>query len=491
MNPLSDFKKANFYHRLNRMVQIVLALTLILGINYTATRYYTRGDLSQDRTYSLSAETLAYLRHLNDDVKVIVTISGDSPRSEEQLLYRYTRDMLKEYHHNSRDNSGYHLTVEYVDIYQNLKRAEELSRTYGLDQPNLVLFASSKRQRIVTPSEILEFENRKPTAFRGEQAFTSALLEVTTESQPVIYFTVGHGEMRADSVDPIRGLTEIVRELQSRNILLKKLDLMQWSAVPEDADLVIVADPQGSFSPEEQEILRNYLSEKAGRLILFTSPGRDPGLKDLLQDWGLRSDDFLVLEQDGHYQENSGNFLIRQFADHPITESLLRNQTPLIIGACRPVMESKTAIADDRLARTPLMASSKISWAESTWQNATEYSFDPQADIVGPITVGMLAERSAASQLGINLPGGRLLVIGSGDLVANRRVSSYGNYTFTLNAINWMLNRNSLLAIPPRRIERIQFSLSGNDILHSGLGLLIVPAILAMFGVIVHLIRRN
>jgi hypothetical protein len=493
MSSFDDFKKANFYHRLNRIIQIVLALSLILGLNYLATKYYKRADLTNNRSQSLSAESLAYLKNLDENVQVVVTISQESQRNSEQLLYRYVSDLLKEYHHNSKYAQGYRLTVEYVDTYKNLKRAEELSRKYGLDKPDQILFVCGDRQSIVSSSDIIQTEKNKEKTFTGEQAFTSALLEVTTEKQPTVYFTIGHGEMSIDSVDPARGLTEIVRELKSRNLNIKKLDLLQWNTIPDDADLVVTIDPRGAFSPVEQEILRNYLSEKAGRMILMFSPGQTTGLKDLLNDWGLSSPDYLIQEKEDRYLESQGNYLIRQFADHPITETLLRNQTPLMAGMTRPVIESPSPIADDRLERIKVIASSPESWAESNWKNipAKQYQLTPGVDISGPVTVAMLAERSAASQLGINLPGGRLFVIGTGDLIANRRVSSYGNYTLALNAVNWILNRNRSLSITPRKIKRIQFSLSSNDLKHSGWALLIAPALITIIGFIVHFIRRN
>ncbi|MCD8481223.1 MAG: GldG family protein [Verrucomicrobia bacterium] len=483
------FENSVRLRRLNRWVQILLFLAFIAGINYAATHFFWRVDLTQRHLFSLSPETIGYLREIREPIEVIVTIPSDSPLEDERLLARYVRGLLRQYEYTARA-FGTTLTVEYVDIFKNVQRAAQLARDYQLESPNVVMFKSGDRRRAVLPVDILEFDEQRPTAFRGEQAFTSAIIEVAATDRPVIYFTVGQSEMRLEDTSPGRGLSVLARELQARNFALGNLDLSQVDAVPDDASLVVVKDPQGALLASSQEKLRRFVNERAGRLMVFISPGRMHGLDDLFFEWGILADDMVVLEQGADFLEGSGNYLVRNFGEHPITEVLIRNQTFVVTGLSRPVRPDPGAPFDDRLRTHALMASSRDSWGERAYRQAVVPQFDPDVDLPGPVPVATVAERRASSQLGINVQGGRVLVVGSGDLLANRRIGNVGNFSFVFSSLNWMLDRDRMLAIPPRPIERYELTASQATLQRIALLFLLVPLGVAALGFFLIWLRR-
>jgi len=490
--PWEDFRTVNGIQRLNRALQIILALCLIGGLNYLANQYYFREDLTRSRAFSLSPETQAYLNSLNVPVRVIVTIAPDSPRQEERLLYRYTSELLEEYGHEALKKGKSLLDIEFVDVYQDLPRARELAQKYQIDQPNLIIVAGPDRQRILVPTDILEFSDMKPVAFKGEQALTSAILEVSEDGRPKIYWLQGHGEMRLEDVSPRRGLSEVSQEMVARNLSLEEIDLSQKERIPEDASLVVLAAPQGPLYPREVEILQKYLETDAGRLLILLSPGREHGLQDLFFKWGLQSRNRIILEHGEDFLEREGATLVRHFAQHPITDVLIRNQTPLMAGLWRPISENPASPPDERRQITALMASSKESWAESNWQVEEGFpKYDAGIDFQGPLPVAMLSERRDSGQLGIDIPGGRLLVFGNADWIANRHISAFGNYSLWFSTINWMLERDHLIALPARPIEKYQLALSSQDLIRFAAYLLIPPASLILIGLVVYLVRRT
>jgi hypothetical protein len=81
MSRFDDFRCATPLRRLNKFVQILLALCLIAGLNTLATRHYLREDISRQGAFSLSPETMAYLRSLKEPVQVIVTRGAAQRRS--------------------------------------------------------------------------------------------------------------------------------------------------------------------------------------------------------------------------------------------------------------------------------------------------------------------------------------------------------------------------------------------------------------------------
>ncbi|MFA5256515.1 MAG: GldG family protein [Opitutales bacterium] len=490
MSRLDDFRFANPLRRLNKFVQILLALGLIAGLNTLASRHYWRQDLSRNGTYSLSPETLAYLRGLKEPVHVVVTMPDEESfaGSEQLLLRRYVYNLLTEYREAARHNGIEMLTLEFVDPYKNPRRAEELSRVHHVDQTNVVVFSSGRRQRIVTPAEIMDFEDLRPVAFKGEQAFTSALLETSSDRTPTIYFTTGHGEMALENVTSNRGLSLVAQELRARNLDPIPLDLSQ-NDVPGDASMVMIVDPQGQFLPQETVRLRAYMDERAGRLAVLIGAGRQTGLENFLMRWGIETGDMIVHERAADCVDSAGALLVRSFADNPVTAILRRNNAPIVSGQARPVLAGQLA-SEPGIRLSILMASSASSWADRGWRTETEPVFNAGKDMPGPISLAVLAQTGTTSSAGISLPGSRLLVAGTSDIISNNHISAFGNQAFFFSLVNWMLDREQVIAIEPRPIERYQLPLSREDLRRLAIILCLPAALAALLGIVTGMIRR-
>lgn len=485
------FQFANRIKRANHWIQVVLILSLILGLNHLALKHFYRFDLTHNHRFALSPETKAHLREMQTPVQIISTIPSDSPRQEERVLFRYVDQLLQEYVYQSRRQGDFLLSTESVDIYKDLARAEALAREYGLDQVNSLLVLAGDRKRLIRADELVAFANRKPVAFTGESALSSAIIEVTQEQSPKIYFTRGHQEVAPDDPDPQTGLSQVTRELQLRNFTVEVVDLTTVDAVPADASVLVLAAPRGPLLSSEVDKIRSYLYDRAGRVIVWLGPGVDAGLDSLLREWGIALPNEIVIEPDPAYREATGTLLIRNIGEHRITQSLIQNQTFIVSGLARPVLPKPPVPADERLHFVPLFATSPASWAESDWRASREAEFDPAVDIKGPVPVAIAAERRASSQLGIKVPGGRLILFGSQDLFSNRRVASLGNISLFFNSLNWMLDRDRMLVIPPRPVDTYKLSFSQSQLRQIGLLFLIVPGSLAICGFLVSWIRQS
>jgi ABC-type uncharacterized transport system involved in gliding motility auxiliary subunit len=491
MSKWESYQFANRVRLGNYWIQVILILTFILGLNHLAMRHFLRIDLTENHRYALSPETKAYLQDLQQPVLVVVTIPRNSSREEEQVLYRYVSQLLKEYAYHSRRDGSFQIDVEYVDIYADLARADSLARQYGLDQVNSILVTCGDRRRIIRPDEIVTFANLKPVAFTGESTLTSAIMEVTQDKSPKLYFLQGHQETRPDDTSPQYGLSQITSELQKRNFTMGSLDLTTVEQVPEDASILVIADPKGPLLATELDKIRSFLVERAGRVIVWVRPGARTNLHPLVSEWGIRLPNQVVIETDPDFREAKGANLIRNLSEHPVTQSLIENQTFLMSGWLRPVYPVAPQPADERLSFIPLFASSAASWAESDLESVQNPVFDQNLDIPGPIPVGVAAEHRASSQLGIRVPGGRLVVIGAPDLFSNQHIATLGNLSLFFNTLNWMLDRDRMLVIPPRPVDTYQLTVSREQLDQIGLLFLSVPGVLILLGFAVYWIRQS
>ena len=493
-----SFRTARWVRTLNLVLQAMLFLSLFGGLNYLARNYAWRFDLTQQRRFSLSPETLSYLQTLQRPVRIVVTLTEDSDDPDIAQAFRDMRGLLREYAYASERDPVRRIAVEYLDVYQRRREADQL----GITEANRIVLLSGDERRVVSLAEIYRVENGdKKVAFQGEQAITSALLDVSNPEPKKIYFLAGHGELSPDDVDPARGLSLLREMLRQRNFAVDTLDLAYLRRIPDDAALIVSVYPQGRYQPREQELLREYLAANAGRLILLLAPRHPHGLEDLLLDWGILVDDDEIHDTDPQHMTEERELLLLARAAHPVTQTLIDYRLFPRVGPARSVRPDPGRSLGNGLNVTVLAATSTTAWGEVSYARQAVPEFNPGADIrplpgMEPkdrLGVIVASERvSVRDNLPFSVRGGRVVVFGTGDLVANNRIADVANQNIFLGAVNWTVDRDAQFNIPARPIERFQLSLSAGELSRLRYSLLLVlPAGAALLGLIVYWTRRS
>jgi len=496
---LDSFRAARWLRTSNFILQGLLMLSFVAGLNYLSLNYSWRFDLTAARRYSLSAETLANLRdRIERPVQLIVTLDDEDESPTLVEARDDVRGLLGEYVYATESRPDGQITVRYLNVDQRPREADEL----GVDQRNVIYAISGDRRRIITLAELYEVgANGARTAFLGEQAVTAALLDVTSAEQSRIYFLIGHNELLPDNVDPTRGLSRLRDQLQLRNYQIERLDLSVRRTVPADASLVIAVQPQGVDDAAENA-LRQYVQgtnrERPGSMIVVLAPGQDHRLDDLLDDWGIRADPDQIVDDNPSAIDANGDLILRNFADHPVSRAFRDEGLSMSIGAARSVTPDRTRAAGGALTLTVLAATSTTAWGERNFALAGSRVYNEGIDLKGgPDTGGRLgvivaSERTGASaNIRFSVPRGRVIVFG-GDVVSNVRLENQRNLSMVLSAIDWAINRDSQLNVPARPISRFQLSLSRLELVRLNYSLLfIVPGIVAVLGCFVYWTRRS
>jgi hypothetical protein len=490
MAELDSFRTARWLRTLHLVLQGILLFTFLAGLNYVARDHPWRTDLTRHRSYSLSPETLSFL-HLDRPVQIVATI-GDSAD------YAEVRGLLQEYKAATEGTRG-PITVNFIDVYQDRRKAEDL----GIATPNALVLKCGDRRHTLLADELYHLNKKKEReSFDGEQILTAAILDVSSPDRKKIYFLAGHGELSPDQVDAKTGLSAARDELRARNFDVDQLDLTVARKIPADASLLVDVAPQTRFTAAEQEVLRQYLTANAGRLILFLPPGLSAirlGIDDLLLDWGVLVDDDLVCDTGTENLTEDNDLLIRAYQSHPITQSLLEGSgLALRFGQTRSVRPDPGRSAGNGLTTVALAATSKTAWGERLGRAANPRNpgnIHPLPGMSPPERLGVVvaSERvGVRDKLPFSVRGGRMVVFGTGDLIANTRLGLVGNWNIFLGAVNWSVDRESQLNIPARPIQRFQLSLSADSLLNLRYTLLLaLPAGAALLGLLVYWTRRS
>ncbi|HVS54482.1 MAG TPA: GldG family protein [Opitutaceae bacterium] len=489
--PSESFRTVRWLRTLNLVLQAVLFLTLFGGLNYLASKHAWRFDLTRQRKFSLSPETLSYVRDLRRPVHIVVSLSEENDSPE-------VRGLVDEYVAATADLPG-RITKEILDVYQNRRRAEEL----GLDQPDVLVLIAGQNRQAIPVNELYEIKNQQRVAFRGEQALTSAILDVSSEARQKIYFLVGHGELRPEDTDANRGLSTLRVQLEVRNFTVEAIDLAVTHRVPADASLLVAAGPQSRYTPAEQELLRQYLNTKAGRFLLFLNPrisASSLGLENLLlDDWGILVNDDVICDTGAENITENGDLFIWAFLPHPITNALINYKMKLRLGDTRSVMPDPGRSLGNGLNTVTVAATSTTAWGERDYTRPP-FVFNrgidtaPLRGMDPPDRLGVIvaSERvRVRADLPFSVPGGRVVVFGNADFIANGRIEN-SSLLVALNAVNWSVDRDRQLSVPARPIERFHLSLSAGEFQRLRYALLLaVPGSTLLLGLLVYWTRRT
>lgn len=495
-------------------VGIVLGAVLFGIVNYFAWKYNERFDWTHSRLYSLSEKTQNVLRELDREVEVVVFLSPVDP------LYGSVSELLASY-----QGASNRIRVRYVDAEKNLIEARQLVERFELSQLDVIVFESGEDRRVVDTADLADYdysglqfgEGATLTGFRGEQVFTSTLVELMENRKPKILFTLGHGELQLGDFSA-RGLSAARDLLGKDNFEMEEWSSLGQQAVPEGTDLLVIAGPTSTFIAQEVEAFRRFLLG-GGRMLVLLDPTLAPtgglvhtGIEPLLAEFDVIVGDDLVVDPASPLPFFSAETIfVTGYGDHPITRALDQAQLPVIVPLARSVRAGDGA---EGWRATELMMTTADGWGETDLGKLEEVA-KHDSDLAGPVSLGVAVsdEAEAESEEGTDdeekegeaagkgeeeraepVPphSMRLVVIGDSDFATNGQLQNVPNAVLLADAFNWLVQREALLGIPPKQPEQIRLNLSSAELTRiSWLVLAGLPGLAIALGVSVYLRRRR
>ena len=153
---------------------------------------------------------------------------------------------------------------------------------------------------------------------------------------------------------------------------------------------------------------------------------------------------------------------VRSYYEHPITmrmgDSGARFHLPRSIVPL--ITEDSNSPSDDRPIVSELALTSEKSWSEMQVEDMSAKFDEDTGDRRGPISLAVAIERGASQTLlDVQIQPSRMVVFGDSDFVSNGALAG-GDQDLFLSALNWLLDREVLMAISPKPIEEIKLSIT-------------------------------
>ena len=471
----------------NVAVQLLAVLVIVVLINQLAFNHYRRWDFSRDQKYSLAEQSKRIVSKLKQPVQFTLFFSGESD------IYADVNALLKEYAYAGKGK----VQVEVVDPYMNLTRAREVAAKYKLGaNENVVIIDYDGKSKVINSNALAEYEPafnpaEKPRlmTFKGEQALTGGLIEVTEKNAVKVYYLSGHGETTLNEA-AVSGLKTFV---ERQNIQLEALRLADVDAVPADARALFIIAPKYDFSERDLLLLKGYWAKKGRILTLLDPVFNTPDLLAFLDEQGVKVNDDRVLrtvpmgQVTGILREITGDFV----PGSPITKRL-DNVNAMFLGVTQSLSLDEERVKPLNIKLQPLIKASKGFWGETRYDNSGGRGvfYDPKEDRASP-TVAASVEKGALSDARVQIDSARMVVVGNATFVNNDAMTE-ADLDFFLSSMNWLLERDQLMGITPKAVRNFSLNLTQTQMSYlAGLVLVAIPFTAGLLGLISWLKRRR
>ncbi len=246
-------------------------LIIVLAINFLASSFHTRFDLTKEKRYTLSKPTKQLLKTLDEPVFIDVFLKGDFPSGFKKLSLT-TSELLKEFKENGRRNIIYTFHEPGEEFTAGRTYADTLV-SMGAAPINLsVQVKAGQQQQYVFPVAWIKYKDRStlvdlytggkrlitPEELNSAEAlmeyqFTNAIGKITQESFPMVGYAVGNGEPAGPEVQ------DLIEGVLKPNYNLRTLNLPLQPVIPDTFKVLMIVKPTQSFSEEEKFKLDQYV----------------------------------------------------------------------------------------------------------------------------------------------------------------------------------------------------------------------------------------
>jgi ABC-type uncharacterized transport system involved in gliding motility auxiliary subunit len=445
--------------RFGNALHALLIIAAAVAIAFLSTRFGFDRDWSHAHSASLGEASITLLHSLDASVEVV------SYARKQGGLRAVIADFIERYRRVKPD-----LSLAFVDpdADPNAMRAAAIMVDGELD---IRYKGRSERLKVLSETEL-----------------SNALLRLSRSRARIVAFLEGEGE-RQPLGKANADLGQFVGALADRGLRTVPLPLVNIGKVPENTDLVVIANPQVKLPTAAVAELVDYV-ERGGNLLWLTAPGEDVGLDDLAKALAIRVLPGTVVDGSGQaFGLGDPSFVA---LDHYPQQAITEN---FVLTTLFPQPAALAQLAGAHWDMKSILRSSAKSWNETghipkAGEAADTIHQDADAgEIPGPLDLGFALTRLSPRP---DKREQRVVVIGDGAFLSNSFLGNGGNREFGQRVFDWLLGDDAQIAVADSSAPDRELTLSQNQLSAISLVfLLALPLLLAASGMLIWWRRRR
>jgi ABC-2 type transport system permease protein len=439
-------------------------------------------DFTADKLYSITQPTKDKLGNLEKEVTITILNMSE---------YTSVIDLAHQY-----ANFNEHIKVEQID---DISTRPDLESEYGLSSDSSVLiFESEGKTKVVETYDLVTYDSTTyATIDKTEESMTNAILDVTVEEKPKIYFLTGHSKY--SEMDFLSLMTAISEEAND----VETLDLLANTKMPDDCDVLVITTLAEDLTELERDEIIKYI-KNGGEILMLQDPGvtvsDDYNLlnyQKVLDEYGITIEDGIIIETDtSRMISGAPNFIINSVTeDSSITKNAGMNISACFINAgliefAKPEkmeelgvdVEYLTASSSNAFLRTDLSvtSASKTDEDEELTSSTTGAILTKTLEDGKESKLVVFSSAVFATDTKIQISSGYYLYA----------VNLYNNEDILLNSISYLTQREDNITIR-KSVETVTYTVTEQQ--HRVILTIIfaVPIAIIILGIVVWQVRRR
>lgn len=450
---------------------IVVAAIIVLNLitNQLTHKFNLSLDLTSNKIFSLTQESIDFIKNLDKDVEIVI-LSDEDTFVHSNDYFAQANAVLKQYASNSDK-----IKLTYIDTVKNPMYLKDYQSENITE--NSVIVKCGDKHKTITVQDLFNIQRSyygsSITGSKAEQELTSAILYVSSDNQMKITVLKGYGEQ--DS-------TAFVELLKKNNFDISEVSLLTED-IPEDSKLAIVYGPERDYDLTSIEKLEKFLSLGDKNLIYALNPAQNdsPNLKSMFEKHSIKIKDGLVYETNMQNVVTNVFESINEYVDEEYKNGLKNTDIPVLMPFGAPIETTNSENTKTLL---------QFSQTTGIFPKGAGQDFDFKGNISGPIASVILS-----SQKNDNDKLSNVVVVSSYGAMSGEYLSSnaLNNSAYFINMINKMTNKEDTgITIESKNLGGEELGI--NKELSSIIGIImaiILPIAILIICVIVFIKRKN
>lgn len=464
---------------------VLIIVAAFMGLNYGMQKLdLTPLDFSQEKLYTLTNESKERVKNIDKDVNIYFVGYTDDDSN---------LDLAKQY---KKVNNK--ITAEAVDA----NNRPDLVQKYGIESgTQAIIVASGEKSKILTSQDLVSYDTTSyETVSVAEQKMTSAIISVTSDKTPKVYFLEGYSQFSLS-----QNMSYLKVFLQNDINDVESLNILSTGKVPDDCDTLVITTPSKDFDDIATNAIIDYIN--SGRNILWLNAAQTQNLNltnvnKILALYGINPfESGLIRETDtSRMMSNSQDIIMPKIQYSDSTKSIYNTTGPIFLNATKINIENSDKLDELKVKKTELANTSEKSYFRTDLNN--QQSAASSSDEVGSFVVGAEMDKTikdADEENNTKAVESKLIIYGENYFVSDVQLGQSSQYAavqlgynkeLAMDAISYLTDREEDITAR-KDTGTVTYTATDKQDLIIRCIIFIVPALIVLAGIIVWQVRRR
>ena len=481
---IQTIKKKWLINGTKTLILVLIIIAIFITINVVMHNLeLTPLDFSQEQLYTLTDETKEKVKNIDKDVNIyFIGYTDDS--SDVDLAKQFNKANEK-------------IVAEAVDI----ENRPDLAEKYGIETGTSgIIVECGDKSKVLTASDLVTYDmSTYETISIAEEKLTSAIISVTTDKIPKVYFLEGYSDFTLDS-----NMYYFNMYLQNEINEINTLSILSTGKVPDDCDTLVITTPNKDFDDVTTNAILEYIN--SGRNILWmntaiTENEEMPNVNKILATYGVNPFQVGIIRQTDASKMvvETPDLIMPDVQYSTITKDLYNLTTPIFINATK-ININEEALEELNVEKTDLLLASEDAYFRTDFNINSDEPTDGEEK--GEFIVGAELDKTitkANEETGEKEVVSKLVIYGENafvsdyQLIPNSQYSGFllgGNKDLVLNSIAYLVDREDDITVRKSTGTVTYTATEQQDTIVRAI-IFTVPALIILIGIIVWQVRRR